>query len=91
MARYCAAVANSCTPASPQPWKANSQMLLKPTRNCLDGISARVASKTKAIAYFTIAGERAVKRGECRGVRHFHRALELLKDDPKQPSAAKLN
>ena len=33
----------------------------------------------KAIAYFTIAGERAVKRGaNAEVIRHFRRALELL-------------
>ena len=32
IARYCAAVGSSCTPASPQSWKANSQTLSKPTR-----------------------------------------------------------
>jgi len=79
MARYCAAVANSCTPASPQPWKANFQMLLKPNRNCLDGIFSEGGFEEKAIAYLTIAGERAVKRGaNAEVIRHFHRALESL-------------
>jgi class 3 adenylate cyclase/predicted ATPase len=38
----------------------------------------------KAIAYFTAAGERAVKRGaNAEVVRHFRRALELLQGQPE--------
>ena len=38
----------------------------------------------KAIAYFTIAGERAVKRGaNAEVIRHFRRALELLQGRPE--------
>jgi class 3 adenylate cyclase/predicted ATPase len=44
----------------------------------------------KAIAYFTIAGERAVKRGaNAEVIRHFHRALELLQGRPETAERSK--
>ena len=44
----------------------------------------------KAIAYFTIAGERAVKRGaNAEVIRHFRRALELLQGRPETAERSK--
>ena len=46
--------------------------------------------EAKAIAYFTAAGERAVKRGtNAEVVRHFRRALELLKGQPTTAERSK--
>ena len=44
----------------------------------------------KAIAYFTVAGERAVKRGaNAEVIRHFQRALELLQGRPQTAERSK--
>ena len=44
----------------------------------------------KAIAYFTVAGERAVKRGaNSEVIRHFRRALELLQGRPETAERSK--
>ena len=44
----------------------------------------------KAIAYFTVAGERAVKRGtNAEVIRHFRRALELLQGRPETAERSK--
>src|SRR5262249_32378646 len=44
----------------------------------------------KAITYFTVAGELAVKRGaNAEGIRHFRRALELLQGQPETVERSK--
>jgi hypothetical protein len=88
-ARCCASSAGNFIGTSRRDWSSMIRPWCEANQNCWPITAARPVSTRGAVAYWTAAAERAVRRAaNTEAVRHFRRALALLGAEPDTPERA---